>query len=147
MRSGRQTWEREYISTTAASIAALEVLNVQSLGLKEVKAFGRSTDLTVLRRLSIHYPLTAESLHWLRRRCEWRSLEDLEISIGTLVDHHNGFTKKLAGAAEEFLTSLPKLRSVKLMGAYTQWTVDCLIQHSGPRLRRLSLALDNDRPS
>jgi hypothetical protein len=98
------------------------------------------TNFGVLQSLKVHYDLTTSDFRWLVQHCRFFSLHTLAIQLATDDDDEEMKTvDDLTEEVEEFLATLPPLRSVKLTGLYTQRVVNAVLDLCGHNLRRLLL--------
>jgi hypothetical protein len=101
-------------------------------------SWNTKTNFKLLRTLKVHYPLATSDFRRLRDCCQFQSLHTLAINLG-IEDGENDPECDLADAVDNFLLSIPPLRSVKLTGDYSQRIVQSVLDRCNLCLRHLLL--------
>lgn len=134
-------WDRQFISQAPVSMGSLDHLDLYELNLGEaLRTWNERTAFVTLRSLRLHDSLLLDDLRWLTKHCSFDNLESLAMNPSGS-GHDRGI--QLANATEAFILSLPRLKSFKMIGQYTQCTLDLILEHCGDRLQHLCLGLDD----
>nr|OQO32049.1 hypothetical protein B0A51_00587 [Rachicladosporium sp. CCFEE 5018] len=93
-------------------------------------------DISALRTLRIGDWLSASHLRWLTEECQFPVLDSLDLDLW---DVYNADEMEIR--LNNFLHSLPPLRSLTLRGRYFPSTLPLVLGHSGRTLQRLDLLM------
>ncbi|KAK6423948.1 hypothetical protein LTR95_016451, partial [Oleoguttula sp. CCFEE 5521] len=93
-------------------------------------------NFSLLRTLRIGDMLSASHVRWLTEECQFPSLDSLGLDLWDVYNAH-----EMEIRLNNFLLSLPPLRSLTLRGRYFPSTLPLVLGNSGRTLRRLYLSM------
>ncbi|KAK5127397.1 hypothetical protein LTR85_006736 [Meristemomyces frigidus] len=134
----RQPWgglafENQESIPRAAHLTTFEMGGDSSVTARDLKAWTKSCDVSVLRTLKLRFPVDGSAMEWLAQNCAFPSLR-------TLVLGPRNETTEDYLMTTSFMLSLPPLRALRLSGEIGVGCLTVTLHRHGQSLRRLWLS-------